>query len=343
MTDIHIRIENQTGRITLNRPAALNAMTYDMCMAIDAALRDWRDNPAVVQVMFDAEGDKAFCAGGDIAELYRTGRAGDYAYGRRFWRDEYRVNAMIAAYPKPVISFLHGFTMGGGVGIGCHGSLRIVGDSSRIALPECGIGLVPDVGGSRILARLDRVAPGLGAWIGATGLRLAHVDATLGFADRFQHQSTWEETKSLLIGNNKATLPDATPPDSEIRPHLARMAAHFATGTPAEILESLKADPSEPAQTAAKALQRACPLSVACHIEILRRLGPDCSMEDALRMEYRFTWRCMEHGDFLEGIRAQIIDKDRSPKWRHASLAAVTAAEVEAMLAPLGDDELTFH
>lgn len=343
MSDINIRIENRTGRITLTRPAALNAMTYDMCMAIDAALKAWRDDPRVAMVMFDAEGDKAFCAGGDIAELYKTGKAGDYGYGRTFWRDEYRMNAMIAAYPKPVVSFLQGFTMGGGVGIGCHGSLRIVGESSRIALPECGIGLVPDVGGSQILARLDREAPGMGAWIGATGLRLAQGDATFGFADRFLPEADWAEAKERMIAESAAKVPEAGAPASEIRPYLGQMAAHFATGTPAEILESLKADSSEPAQAAAKAMERSCPLSVACHIEILRRLGPDCSMEEALRLEYRFTWRCMEQGDFLEGIRAQIIDKDRKPKWRHANLAEVSAAEVEAMLAPLGDDELTFH
>ena len=156
MSNVWIRIEGVAGRITLQRPDALNAMTYDMCRAIEAALDGWRDDPAVTLVIFDAEGERAFCAGGDIADLYATGRAGDFAYGQTFWADEYRLNHNIFTYPKPVVSFLQGFTMGGGVGIGCHGSHRIVGETSHIAMPECGIGLVPDVGGSLMLA----LAPG---------------------------------------------------------------------------------------------------------------------------------------------------------------------------------------
>src|SRR6056297_3944243 len=152
MSDIHIRTEGRAGRITFTRAKALNAMSWDMCLAIEAAIDDWRADDAVTVVLIDAEGEKAFCAGGDIQQLYETGRAGDYAYGRRFWRDEYRLNAKLSEYPKPVVSLMQGFTMGGGVGIGCHGSHRIVCDSSRIAMPECGIGLVPDVGGSLILA-----------------------------------------------------------------------------------------------------------------------------------------------------------------------------------------------
>lgn len=136
--DIYIRKAGRAGRITLQRPDALNALTYDMCLAVDAALVAWARDDAVDLVIIDALGDRAFCAGGDIADLYARGRAGDFAYGRQFWRDEYRMNARIADYPKPVVSFLQGFTMGGGVGLGCHGSHRIVCDSSRIAMPECG-------------------------------------------------------------------------------------------------------------------------------------------------------------------------------------------------------------
>ena len=165
MSDISIRIDGRAGRITLNRPKALNALTYEMCMAIDAALIDWAGSDAIDLLILDANGDKAFCAGGDITEMYATGTAGDFDYGRKFWRDEYRMNARLFNFPKPVVSFLQGFTMGGGVGVGCHGSHRIVGESSKIAMPECGIGLIPDVGGSLILAR----APGrLGEYVGMT-------------------------------------------------------------------------------------------------------------------------------------------------------------------------------
>ena len=156
MSDIDIRTTGQAGRITLTRSKALNAMTYQMCLAIEEALEEWRNNDDVSVIVIDAEGDRAFCSGGDIAELYATGTQGDFSYGQKFWADEYRLNHKIFSYPKPVISFLQGFTMGGGVGFGCHGSHRIVGESSQIAMPEVGIGLVPDVGGSLMLA----LAPG---------------------------------------------------------------------------------------------------------------------------------------------------------------------------------------
>jgi len=151
--DIHIRTEGRAGRITLTRPKSLNALSYEMCLAIERALDAWRDDDAVALVLIDAEGDKAFCAGGDVQQLYEKGRAGDYTFGRRFWADEYRLNAKIAEYPKPYVALMQGFVMGGGVGISCHGSHRIVCDTTRIAMPECSIGLVPDVGGSLLLAR----------------------------------------------------------------------------------------------------------------------------------------------------------------------------------------------
>ena len=183
MSDILIRKIGRAGRITLNRPDALNALTYAMIHDIEAALDAWRDDDEVALVVIDAAGEKAFSAGGDIAEMYRTGTAGDFAYGRTFWADEYRVNAKIAEYPKPYVAFMQGFTMGGGVGVSCHGSHRVVGESSRIAMPECGIGLIPDVGGSFLLAR----APGrLGEYLGTTGTRMGPGDAIFaGFADLF--------------------------------------------------------------------------------------------------------------------------------------------------------------
>src|SRR6056297_2638543 len=181
--EIHIRREGRAGRITLTRPKAMNALSYDMCLAIEDALDNWATDDSVDLLMIDAEGDRAFCAGGDIQKLYQTGRAGDFAYGRRFWRDEYRMNARLAEYPKPVVSLMQGFTMGGGVGVGCHDSHRVVGASTRIAMPECGIGLIPDVGGTRLLAN----APGrLGEFIGLTGHRLGPGDAIVaGFADHY--------------------------------------------------------------------------------------------------------------------------------------------------------------
>ncbi|MEC8042812.1 MAG: enoyl-CoA hydratase/isomerase family protein, partial [Pseudomonadota bacterium] len=174
MADIHTRIDGQIGRITLTRPKALNALSYEMCLEIEKALDAWATDDAVKMVLLDAEGERAFCAGGDIAAMYEAGTKGEYEIARTFWRDEYRMNAKLFNFPKPVASLMQGFTMGGGVGIGCHGSHRVVGESSQIAMPETGIGLIPDVGGTLILAR----APGrIGEYLGATGGRIGPADA----------------------------------------------------------------------------------------------------------------------------------------------------------------------
>ena len=156
MSNLILTQNGRAGCITLNRPAALNALTYQMCTDIEAQLRIWRDDPSVELIIIDAARDKAFCAGGDIADLYTSAQRQDYAFGQKFWADEYRLNALIDTYPKPYVAFMQGFVMGGGVGVSCHGSHRIVGETSQIAMPEVGIGLVPDVGGSALLA----AAPG---------------------------------------------------------------------------------------------------------------------------------------------------------------------------------------
>ncbi|WP_418592053.1 enoyl-CoA hydratase/isomerase family protein [Ponticoccus sp. (in: a-proteobacteria)] len=343
MSDIQIRTEGRAGRITLTRPKALNALTYAMCTAIEEALDRWRNDDSVALVLLDAEGDKAFCAGGDIAEMYRTGTAGDYGYARRFWRDEYRLNAKLAAYPKPIVAFLQGFTMGGGVGLGGHVSHRITGESSQVSMPECGIGFVPDVGGTYRLAR----APGrLGAYLGLTAARMGPGDAIhAGFADSFVPEARWPDLKARLVRSGD---PDAiaaqsdTPPDSPLAAAQPEIDADFAgTDLPA-ILDRLQASGTPLAQQALKAMGRNAPLSMATTLRMLDRLGPDATIRDALELEYRVSHRIMEQGDFLEGIRAAIIDKDRSPRWRHGA-DSVPAGAVEALLAPLGPDTLTLE
>ena len=344
MPDALIRKEGRAGRITLNRPKALNALTYEMCLAIDAALVAWRDDGDVALVLIDAEGERAFCAGGDIAEMYASGTRGDYAYGRRFWADEYRMNARIAVYPKPVVSFLQGFTMGGGVGVGCHGSHRIVGETSKIAMPEGGIGLVPDVGGSLLLAR----APGrLGEYLGVTGARMGPADAILaGFADLYVPEAGWEALKSRLVETGDAGLATAAavvPPDgilADLRPEIDR---HFAGETMGDILRSLRHGTGAFAADALAAASSPSPLSAAVTVEMIHRLRGSADMYRALDLEYRFTYRSMEQADFLEGIRAAIIDKDRQPKWRHRSAEQVPAADVARLLMPLGKNALTFE
>lgn len=342
MSDISIRVTGAAGRITLTRPKALNAVTYQMVTAIDAALQMWRDDPAVTRVIIDAEGEKAFSAGGDIADLYDSGTRGDYGFGQRFWRDEYRMNAALRSYPKPVISFLQGFTMGGGMGVGCHGSHRIVGESSQVAMPECGIGLVPDVGGSMILAN----APGAsGAYLGLTGARMAAVDAIYaGFADAYIPELKWRDLiAELETGADPSLLAAAqeTPAAGTLAAHQADIDAAFSATSLPDLCSRLAAQDTEFAAAALKALGRNSPLAMAATLLMMAELKGCGDIREALVLEYRFTARAMEHGDFLEGIRAAIIDKDRKPRWKHAA-DTLDQSVVQAMLAPLGALELTF-
>ena len=336
--DIDIRVTGKAGRITLQRPDALNALTYDMCTATEQALDAWQDDAAVNLVVIDATGDRAFCAGGDIADLYATGTAGDYAFGQKFWADEYRLNKKIFDYPKPIVSFMQGFTMGGGVGLGCHGTHRVVGESSQIAMPECGIGLVPDVGGSLMLA----LAPGrVGEYLGTTGARMNADDAIFaGFADLKIPEDRWADLTGQLETTGDPQVLEAgaiAPTTGPIAAQQAEIDTHFGGERLVDILRSLEHADSDFATATMKLLSRNSPLSMACAVEILHRLrGPSITLEKVLEHEYRFTARAMEHGDFLEGIRAAIVDKDRKPKWQFADMKVPDLA-VSNMLLPLGD------
>ncbi|MBI1418389.1 MAG: enoyl-CoA hydratase/isomerase family protein [Limimaricola sp.] len=332
MSDVIIRTEGRAGRITLNRPAALNALTWDMLRAFEGAITAWRTDPQVQIVLIDAEG-RAFCAGGDIAEMYATGRRGDADYGRAFWRDEYRLNAALHHYPKPVVSFLQGYTMGGGVGIGCHARHRIVGETSRIAMPECGIGLVPDVGGSLLLAR----APGrLGEYLGLTGDRMEAGDAILaGFADHFVPEADWPALAAAMAASGQPALPDHAAPPARLADWQPDIDRAFAAPTLADI----RFDDSPALAHAEKLMRRNSPLSMAAALDIIRAARADPRIETALDHEFRFTFRAVAHSDFIEGIRAAIIDKDRNPRWRHAGWN-LPADDIAAMTAPLGPDSL---
>ena len=337
MSGVAIRRDGRVGRITLRRPEALNALTWDMCRQIEAALDEWRDDPEVALLLIEGDG-RSFCAGGDIREMYERGRAGDFDYGRRFWSDEYRMNAKLFGFPKPVVSFLQGYTMGGGVGVGCHASHRIVDDTSRVAMPECGIGLVPDVGGSLILAR----APGrLGEYLGTTATRMGPGDAILaGFADYYVPRD-WDVLKAELVETGDPGAVDraaAPPPEAPLAALRSFVDAHFAGETLRDVLTDLRASDAPEAEAAIGALSKVSPLSAACTIELIHRVrGPD-DIRRALDQEARFTFRAAEHGDFLEGIRAAIIDKDGAPRWRHDDPGAVPPHEVAAMLRPLPKD-----
>ncbi len=344
MTDVSNRVEGRAGRITLQRPDALNALTYDMVLEIERAIDGWRSKADVDLVIIDAIGDRAFCSGGDISEMYASGQRGDLNYGRKFWRDEYRLNAKLFEYPKPVVSFLQGFTMGGGVGVGCHGSHRVVGETSQIAMPECGIGLVPDVGGSLMLT----LAPGrLGEYLGVTSTRMGPSDAIYaGFADHFIPQDQWDSLKTQLCASGDATCIERAGKPAEggtlesLRPLID---TYFKGEDLGDITRNLRADDTEFTARALKALNRNAPLAMACTIAIVRRLRSANSVRQALDMEFRYTYRAVEQGDFIEGIRAAIIDRDRSPKWAHDGPDKVPPIEVSNMLKPLKDDALNWE
>ncbi len=333
MSEIDIRVEGRAGRITLNRPETLNALTSTMLQAIDRALEDWRHDDSVRLVMIDAAGDRAFAAGGDIIDLYNTGRAGDFEFGQRFWAHEYGLNARIAAYPKPYVAFMHGFVMGGGVGVSAHGSQRIVTDNTQVAMPECGIGLVPDVGGSWILAN----APGhCGEYLGMTGTRMGPADAIYaGFADTYVPADQWDDLKFRLIESADVGVIASfatTPPTGDLQVRQVQIDTLFSRETAQGIDAALEADTSDWAQQASKALRRGCPLSVACTMTMVRT-ARQMALREALIQEYRFISRCMSDGEFIEGIRAAVIDKDRDPRWVKPTLADVTSGDVAHMLA----------
>lgn len=343
MSDVSIRITGQAGRITLTRPKALNALSHDMCRQIDAALIAWAGDPAVKLVIIDAEGEKAFCAGGDVAGIYHAANAGDYQAARDFWRDEYRMNARIFAYPKPVVSFMQGFTMGGGVGLGCHGTHRIVGKTTQVTMPEAVIGLIPDVGGTLLLS----LAPGrLGEFIAMTAYRMKAADTIYsGFADLYIPEDHWAELITQLETTGVASMLDSYSKDPGIAP-LAQQQEEidslFDGETLGDILTQLDTVGGDFAKDIKKRIAPHSGLSMAAAIEILHRLrGSQLSMEKALEMEYRFTYRAQEMSDFQEGVRAQLIDKDRTPNWKYPH-KQVPPVEVSKLLMPLGDAKLTF-
>ncbi|MFD1795428.1 enoyl-CoA hydratase/isomerase family protein [Paracoccus aurantiacus] len=331
MDDLIIRKDRRAGRITFNRPQALNALSHDMALAIHQALDDWRNDPDVDLVIIDAEGDKAFCAGGDIAAVYQAGLKGDHAEGERFFFDEYRMNAAIADYPKPIVALMQGFVMGGGVGVGGHASHRIVGDTTKIAMPESGIGLIPDVGGSWLLAH----APGrIGEYLMLTADRMGPGDAIhAGFADYYLPEGDWPALIDKLAESGDVSIIAGAPAPEA--PLASADLSAFEGESVADIIAALEAAGDD---TALKPIRRNSPLSMAAGLRLVREARSDARMQDSLQREYRFTSRATRDGDFIEGVRAQIIDKDRNPKWR----ADASPAAVDAILSPLGADELHF-
>ncbi|MBY8885497.1 enoyl-CoA hydratase/isomerase family protein [Streptomyces sp. PTM05] len=334
------RTEGRAGYLTLNRPKALNALTHDMVHRIDEALTRWEEDDAVETVVITGEGERGLCAGGDIRAIHADARSGGTA-SADFWRDEYRLNARVARYPKPYVAVMDGIVMGGGVGVSAHGSVRVVTERSRIAMPETGIGFVPDVGGTYLLA----LAPGeLGTHLALTGTPVgAHDAQRCGLADHFVPSAALPRFLADLahapVREALARHVSAAPP-GELDAQRRWIDRCYAADTAEEIVERLLAAGEVPAKEAARTLLAKSPTAVKVTLAALRRarsLGP---LEEVLRQEYRVSCAALSSPDLVEGIRAQVIDKDRAPRWTPPTFAEVGEADVARWFTPLGDREL---
>jgi enoyl-CoA hydratase len=347
--EVKFEARGTAGLITLDRPKALNALTHAMCLAIDGALKAWAADPAIASVIVQGAGDRAFCAGGDVRAIWEDGMAlkrgeGGGTIVREFFRDEYRMNRRIKFFPKPYVAVIDGITMGGGVGLSIHGSHRIATERTLFAMPETGIGLFPDVGASFALPRL----PGeTGAYLGLTGARVRASDLVpLGIATHFVPSGSLDALIADLgaaAGEVDAALArhaaDLGAPD--VIPNRAVIDRCFAQDRVEAILAALDADPSAFAQTAAETIRTMSPTSLKLSLAAIRR-GRAQDFDRCMITEYRLTQSILAGHDFYEGVRAQLIDKDRSPKWNPPTLELVTDAMVEACFAPPPHGDLTF-
>jgi len=318
-----VTVEDGVGTITLNRPGALNALTLDMIVAITRQLRDWVDNDAITHVAFAAVEGRAFSAGGDINALYYFGRQGDFEFANNFWRLEYTLNHLIATYPKPTISIVDGIVMGGGVGIATHCTHRFMTDNAVFAMPECGIGLIPDVGSSLLLAH----SPGrCGEYIALTGARLTASDCLYaGLCDRVVEGQVSQAVLQDLLDDDKsdAERQVGAAGTSELFKWQDEIDTAFGFETVSAIVEKLSARDDEWAVSTLSLLDRGAPLSLISALHSIREARQHGSLAEALKTEFRFVSRASRHGEFLEGTRAAIIDKDRKPRWQYPDIEAV--------------------
>ncbi|OFB40351.1 3-hydroxyisobutyryl-CoA hydrolase [Mycolicibacterium sp. (ex Dasyatis americana)] len=339
--DVLVSVRNGVGILTLNRPKAINSLNDAMVAGISEALHAWEHDASVHTVLLTGSGERGLCAGGDVVALYHSAREGGDA-ARKFWYDEYLLNAYIGSYPKPYVALMDGIVMGGGVGVASHGSVRIATDTTKMAMPEVGIGFIPDVGGTYLLSR----APGrLGLHAALTGAPFSGADAiAMGFADHFvPHDKLAELIESVVTdGVEKALATYAIdPPASPLLEQRDWIDGCYAGDTVADILAALKAHGTE-ADDAAELIGTRSPVALSVTLEAVRRAATLETLEDVLRQEYRTSCASVKSHDFVEGIRAQLVDKDRNPQWSPASIAAVTPTDVEAYFVP-ADPDLTFQ
>jgi enoyl-CoA hydratase len=345
--DLIVREYGALRRITLNRPKALNALTLDMCVTMLALLRAWADDPAVGAVLLDGAGERGLCAGGDIRALYDAAKSGDHTLPETFWATEYHLDACIARYPKPFVAVMDGLVMGGGVGLSAHAAHRIVTERSAVALPEVGIGYTPDIGASFRLARTPGFA---GTYLALTGERANAADAIFcRLADVHIASAKLAALPAALTACRSAddvraalgTL--ASPPaPGKIESAQAWIDACFGAGDVETIVAHLAETTDDAAQAALAAMRKMSPTSLKVTLRNVRDAAGFKRLEDSFQQDYRISLACLTGHDFTEGIRAQIVDKDRNPRWQPDTLKGVTAEMVERHFKTVGDLELSF-
>ena len=340
--DLLLQREGQLARIILNRPKALNALTHPMICEIAAALTEWADDPTVHTVLLTGSGDRALCAGGDIVSIYRDART-DPDENAQFWADEYTMNAQIKRYPKPFVALMDRIVLGGGVGVSGHASHRVVTERTRLGMPETTIGFVPDVGGTWLYSR----APGeLGTHLALTAATMTGADAiALGLADSFvdstRLDSLVDALKRMPAAAAIAEHAASTVPPAPLLAERAWIDECYAGNDLPTIIARLQQSPVASAHEAATAILAKSPTAVLVTLASLRRARDLGSLEDVLEQEYRVSLRMVAGPDVVEGIRAQVIDKDRTPVWQPGTIEAVTDADVQAHFASLGERELS--
>ena len=342
MTDeMIIRAEGAAGFLTLNRPKAIHALTQGMDHAMTEALLAWRDDPAVQVVIIDHSEGRGFCAGGDIAFLRNSALNDSGVSGRKFFYEEYQLNHLLMTYPKPVVAFMDGITMGGGVGISQPAKYRVATENTRFAMPETGIGLFPDVGGGWHLSRLSGR---MGQFLALTGARLDGSECLwTGLATHYlPHDALADAKERLVHGHDPAQVLAAlavTPPPARIEGNAGLIAKHFASDRYEDILASLEADDSEWAAKELATLRTKSPQTCKVALRQLHdsALCPDFAAN--MVMEYRIASRVLTRPDFAEGVRAVIVDKTNDAKWDPATPEGVTQELIDSIFAPLPADE----
>jgi enoyl-CoA hydratase len=336
--EVLTRVDDGVGFITLNRPKAINSVNQTMVDLLSSVLIRWERDDAVRAVVLSGAGERGLCAGGDVVAVYHSARK-DGVETRRFWRAEYLLDGQVGRFAKPFVALMDGIVMGGGVGVSAHANTRVVTDTSKIAMPEVGIGFIPDVGGAYLLSR----APGaLGLHAALTGAPFSGADAiAMGFADHYvPHRDLDAFTAAIVSDGVESALAHHTiePPPSALVAQRDWIDVCYAGDTAEDILAALRGHEAGPAQDAANLIATRSPIAVSVALEAVRRAAKLETLEDVLTQDYRVSSASARSHDLVEGIRAQIIDKDRNPKWSPATLATVTAADVDAYFAPVEDD-----